>query len=481
MEQTQLVELLKSLSPDESTNFSQFIKLSQFNSSRYQRQVILLIETCLEHLKHTGPVNLTKETVYSCVFPGQEFVDGKLDKVMVEAQKVLRTFLIVGRYLREENQFQHQLDLAEEFRNRRLQNRYEQTEMKLQKSLEDAPESYERFYHQYQFEYLKYDLETIHNKGKGDLNIPNAIYALESFYYNYKLLLLNQYQLQQKIAHLSVPERLQQLIDDHFIPAIYLDGSRLLYTQKEIFELLKKSAPAPAEVRQFFNLLQENQHNFSEKCLSDFYAFLRNLCVLAVSANYENMDMAYLLHEIHKDNLERGFMHSENKISRSKYMAIANNALFIGKFDWAYAFIEKYKDELHEENETRDVYRLNLANYLFRSGKFEQCLDSIPDSSPSMLYALFGKRLELKSLYELKSDLLSYKLDAFKMFLSRTSKKIMSDAQRQAHIDFANLLYQLYSSPPGNPIRAELLTKRVLEKKQSAEYHWLLQKAQSLK
>lgn len=481
MEQTQLVELLKSLTTDESTNFSQFAWLNQFNHSRYRQQVILLLETCLNHLKCNTTAELTKETVYSIVFPGQKFVDGKLDKVMVEAQKVLRTFLIVEKYLREENQFQHQLDLAQEFRNRRLQNRYEQTELKLQKSLEEGPESYERFYQQYQFEFLKYDIETIHNTGKGDLNIPNAIYALESFYYNYKLLLLNQYQLQQKVAHLNVPERLKQLIDDHFIPSIYLDGSRLLFAQKEIFELLTKSAPTPAEVSLFFQLLQENQHNFSEKCLSDFYAFLRNLCVLAGSANHENMEMTILLHEIHKDNLERGFMHSGGKISRSKYMAIANNALYIGKFDWAYEFIEKYKNELHEETETRDVYRLNLANYLFRIGKFEECLDHIPDSSPSMIYTLFGKRLELKSLYELQSDLLSYKLDAFKMFLSRTSKKIMSDAQRNAHIDFANLLYQLEHSTPGDPRRSDVLTKRIQEKKQSAEYHWLLQKAQSLK
>jgi hypothetical protein len=186
--------------------------------------------------------------------------------------------------------------------------------------------------------------------------------------------------------------------------------------------------------------------------------------VLSISSNLENMELAYLLHEIYVDNLQRGFMHSEGKISRSKYMAIASNALFIGKFDWAYSFIEKYKNVLHEENETRDVYRLNLANYLFRTGKFEQCLDNIPDSSPSLIYALFGKRLELKALYELQSDLLPYKLDAFKMFLSRTSKKIMSDAQRQAHADFANLLYQLEHSVSGDPRRSDILIKRVSEK-----------------
>ncbi len=43
-----------------------------------------------------------------------------------------------------------------------------------------------------------------------------------------------------------------------------------------------------------------------------------------------------------------------------------------------------------------------------------------------MNYLFFGKRLELKALYELRSDLLDFKLDAFKMFLSRTSPKLLS-------------------------------------------------------
>lgn len=481
MEQTQLVELLRTLDAKEIEYFPQFTTLTQFNKSHLRKQVILLTNACLNAIASPDSSDFNRESAFALVFPNQEFVEGKLDKVMVETLKVLRTFLMVGRYLREENQFQHHLDLAQELRSRKLQTRYESAEMRLQKLLEEAPESNQFFYHKYQFEFLKYDQETVNNKAKGDLNIPNTIYALESFYYNYKLLLLNQYQLQQKIAHMEVPERLQQLIDDHFIPAIYLDGSPLLQTYKEVFELLKKQAPDSSDVKNLHKTLQNNQNKFSDSSLSDLYAFLRNLCVLSISSNLENMELAYLLHEIYVDNLQRGFMHSEGKISRSKYMAIASNALFIGKFDWAYSFIEKYKNVLHEENETRDVYRLNLANYLFRTGKFEQCLDNIPDSSPSLIYALFGKRLELKALYELQSDLLPYKLDAFKMFLSRTSKKIMSDAQRQAHADFANLLYQLEHSVSGDPRRSDILIKRVSEKKQSAEYHWLMQKAKSLK
>ena len=92
-----------------------------------------------------------------------------------------------------------------------------------------------------------------------------------------------------------------------------------------------------------------------------------------------------------------------------------------------------------------------------------------------------GKRLELKSFYEIRSDLLPYKLDAFKMFLSRTSQKLLAESQRIIHVDFANLLTQIHTSLPGDQKRSEKLVARIQEKKQAAEWRWLLEKAKALK
>jgi hypothetical protein len=96
-------------------------------------------------------------------------------------------------------------------------------------------------------------------------------------------------------------------------------------------------------------------------------------------------------------------------------------------------------------------------------------------------YQLLGKRLELKAYYELRSELLTYKLDAFKMFLSRTSKNLLSEAQRQTNMEFANLLHQLIVSSPGDLKRSEVLVARAQERKQAIEWRWLLEKAKALK
>ena len=91
------------------------------------------------------------------------------------------------------------------------------------------------------------------------------------------------------------------------------------------------------------------------------------------------------------------------------------------------------------ENETQDIYRLNLANYQFGLEQFSDCLDNIPATSPFVVYMLHGKRLELKALFELRSELLPYKLDAFKMFLRNGAKP--------------NLSKTAFRKPKKNPLR----------------------------
>ncbi len=482
MEQSQLVELIRTLKPEELAQIRHFAAIPFFNNGRMRAQIIPLLDIFLNHPWHFSEQKLEKKEVYATVFPSQEFVEGKLDKVMVEAHKVVKNFLLVQRYLREENEFGQLLDFSEEVRSRGLEGRYFKIISKLQKIQEGDPKDSGQYYHrQFLLEYAQFEEATIQNQGKGDLNIPETLHALELDYYLNQLTLLNQYLIQQKIANLEVPEGIRSLIEREHVPVKCLEESALIRINHEIFKLLKKDFPSASGIQALYDLLLITDHDIDSKYLIDFYNYLRNLCVLAISADYEKLEMASMLHTLYKDNLSRGYLHRDGKIGQSKYMAVASNALLVEEFDWALAFIEKYKHEVRGDNETQDIYRLNLANYLFKMGRYSECLDNLPDTFPIVLYLLLGKRLELKAYYELRSELLPYKLDAFKMFLSRTSQKLLSEAQRQIHTDFANFLHQIVSSIPGDPKRSDLIVSRIKEKKQSAEWRWLLEKAQALK
>jgi hypothetical protein len=482
MEKSNLVELIKTLNSEERKLVLQFSTLSYFNQGKMREYVAPILELCFVQSWDSTPQNLEKKNVYAQLFPGQDFLDGKLEKIMVEAHRLVRAFLLVQNYFRDENEFHQKLDFIEIVHKRGLTSRYQHLMMKLQKEQEDdLPKTSINTYRNFLLEYAKFEEESVRNQAKGDLNIPETLHALEMHSYHHRLELLNQFLLQQKITNLEVPDTIQFLIDNDHIPDRYLELSPPVRINFEIFKLLKKKHPDPTDVRLLFDLVLSYEKELDAKQLRDFYAYLRNFCVLTVSADYEQVEMEIVLHALHKDNLERGFMHYEGKLNRSKYWIIAHTAMKVTDLAWAFKFIETYKHEIRDENETQDLYRLNLANYLFRVGRFSECLENIPPSSPFVDYLLHGKRLELKTLYELHSELLSYKLDAFKMFLSRTSQKLLSESQRQIHTDFANLLHQLINSRPGDQKRSQLLQKRIQEKKQSAEWRWLLEKAKALK
>jgi hypothetical protein len=91
------------------------------------------------------------------------------------------------------------------------------------------------------------------------------------------------------------------------------------------------------------------------------------------------------------------------------------------------------------------------------------------------------RRLELKLYFELDSPLLPYKIDAHKMYISRASKKIISDETRELESGFINLLLQISQCPPGDKVKIGKIIQRIQEKKLIVERAWLLEKAGALK
>ncbi|MFN0216716.1 MAG: hypothetical protein ACKVT2_20860 [Saprospiraceae bacterium] len=482
MEQSQLIELIRTLLPQEKEQVLQFASLQFINTGKMRAQVIPLLKICLSHPWEDPNLELNNKQVFSVIFPGQDFIEGKLEKVRVEAHKIVRTFLSVQQYLREGNEFDQVLDLSESVKLKGLEIRYQHLLSKLQKMQAEYAWKNETYFHrQFLLEYAKHNEESRHNRLKGDLNVPAVIQTLENYAHLHRLALLNRFLLQQKVAKLDVPETIKTFLEENNVPLRCLEASASLRVNYLIFKLLSKDFLEPSDVRSLFDLLLLNEKEIDPDNLRGFYTYLRNLCVLIYNSDAQNEEINFTLHELYKDNLNRGYLHYKGKLHSVTYLGVCNNAIWVKNHDWALEFIEKYKKDLIDENETQDFYRFNLANYLFAIGRFDDCLDHIPDTSTSVVYLLQGKRLELKTLYELQSDQFSYKLDSFKMFLIRTSTKLLSDNQRQIHVDFANLLNQIINSLPGDHKRSELLVKRIQGKKQAAEWRWLLEKAKALK
>ncbi len=150
------------------------------------------------------------------------------------------------------------------------------------------------------------------------------------------------------------------------------------------------------------------------------------------------------------------------------------------ELDWAKRFVTIHENNIIGDNETRDYYHLVLANYLFHAGEFEKALDTLPQVFHDLDFHLFSRRLELKIYYELNSDLLPFKIDSFKMYLSRASHKILSVQTKDRNAHFVNLLLQFSGTAPNDKARARRLIERINEKQTVTDREWLLEKAAEL-
>ncbi|HNE29045.1 MAG TPA: hypothetical protein PLW66_07745, partial [Saprospiraceae bacterium] len=421
-----------------------------------------------------------KTQVQQLLFPGK--APGRLEKVMVEAGKLLRRFLLQQYYQEQESSVGQQLDWQKILQSRGLDGWQRQALFKLVRRQRALPggnprDSRDRF----DTEYALFLHETDHNYLRTDLNVPTALSALDGYYYLMRLNLLNQYLLQQKVRRLDLSglsgETAELSIE---VPEHLLQESPLLLISFKINRLLSQEPPPLDDFRVLAELLRQHGPALDPAVLKDFYSYLRSTCALLINAGEDNLLPFY--HQLQVESLERGYLYYDgNRIPHSAYLAVTTAALRCGNFDWALEFIEAHKGRVLGENASFDLYRLNLACYYFTMGSYQQALDLLAPTYEYLDYTLPGKRLELKILYELGSELLSYKAGAFKIFIARASRKFMPAALRKANGDFVNLLLQIIRSRPRDKARGERLCRRILARPQAAERDWLLEKAARLR
>lgn len=475
MEQTYLAALIQTLNQEEQAELERFLQSVYFNGG-VNRERICLLYGLMTTSDRDSP---KKEALFSLIFPGTVWVAGKLDKLMSELSGYIRQFLLTRYYLDEKKAFTQALDWAVIIRERGLHNRYAQNLGKAENLLQQEKiESIEYYYHQFRLAYEKFNVESLYNRIKGDLYIPEAIASLDTSFLAYRLELQNLLLLQQKLTRIELPQHLT-LHYPEFIPRQTWAGSTLLTVATKINEQLIAESPSVEAFKEILELLQAHDQHIAQVLLQNCYAYLRNLCILLIQQGQTSFTP--VLHDIQRDNLQRGYLFLNGKLSPSAYLSVARTASRVGKNEWAMDFIETYKELLLSEEDTENYYHFNKAECLFSMGRYEEALELLPQNFTDLIYLTNCKRLEIKLYYELNSDLLSYKIDAFKMFISRASKKVLADYVREMEGNFVNILLQIVQCPPGEPDKIARIVKRIQEKKVIHDRDWLLEKVQQLR
>ncbi len=479
MTSTFAIDIIQALQTEETEQFRLFLE-SPYNTRGHNiENVRPFFEVLIKAVLKGDIQKIEKEDIYRLLFPDKPFIESKIDKLMSDLKRLLERFLLTQHYFSNENEARLLLDLAADLRQRGLESRYHQALEKTKKHADaSGQESLKRLFFRYLLAKEEQEWQSTYNKGKGNLNIPETIHQLDAYYFAHRTWMLNHLMFMQKATSLSDPvEDIAKGILE--MPQISVDGSAFLSICWNVHSLLKKDV---CEVEDFQSLLKNiklNEAWLSPESLSEFYAYLRNFCVILIDDG--NAHLFPALHEINKDNLARGYFYLDGKISPNACLNITQIALNSLDTAWALSFIEAHKDRIINETEDREFYRMNKAVCLFGEKKYEEALAIIPFGSTYSAYHLMARRLELKIYYELRSDLLEHKIDAFKMFISRAGRKVFSAYLHELYTNFVNFVRQLNQSHgPQAKQRSQVLIKRIGEKKKVAERPWLLEKAREL-
>lgn len=479
MFKSQLIDLLRIFSPEEIRELQLFVASPFFNRGDFvkETQALLLYIATIDDFSEK---RLDRSLASKAVFPQTQASDGKMNKVMSELYKLSKEFLYIRKCTDKGNEFRQLLAQASIYRIRLLENRYTNAINKLETYQKEVPyRDLDFFERQFLLDFELHTYGYLHNRKKDDIHIQKALESLDLYYFSLKTELLNRYLLQQKIALLDITEEITEAIKESHLPERYADAYPVLCISYKIFRLLEKEQPDVSEFEELHGLLREHESEVQPELLKTYYTFIRNFCVLLVNGGQS--EFLPMLFRLQKEHYERGYMHHYGgKISATAFLSLCNAALKLGENEWAKEFVHVHENRVLDDNESQDYYHLILANYHFHVGAFDTALDILPPSFQDLDFHLFSRRLELKIYYEQNSDLLPFKIDAFKMYLSRASQKVLSASAKERNSNFVNLLFQLHGTNRGDTPRARRLIERIRQKQTVTDREWLLEKAEEL-
>ena len=480
MEKSNLIELIKTLTIKEIKIFLLFLDSPYFSKGRYKKEAKNLFILIQKYAPQYENAKLSKENVYAQIFPTEPFTDGRIEKVMTELYKSIRLFLITEYNLRPENEYSNQVDFATILHKKGLNHKATALTSTILDELNSKMDKTDKSYaDQFNASDLKHVLETENNQWKDDLSIGMSLRYLDLYYYANRLRLLNHYLLISLHSKVVINIDIEKEKSMFHLFKIEADEAPSVFVAQKVFELYTSPNPSYADFENLFQLIVQYEQSIDASSIKHYFSYLRNYCSLLI--NKGHTELWAILHKIHLDNLQKGYFFYEDRIPPGSYGNIINAALEIGEYVWAKEFMDTYKDHIVGDNQTKDQYHFNLAKYFFARGQFEDALACLPPIFQNLDIQLFARRLELKSYYEIGSDLLFYKLDAFKMYINRASKKILSDDTRERNTNFVNILFQITQSKPGDPNRKEIILKRIHEKSILTDKKWLIEKVNKLK
>ncbi len=464
MYKSKLMDLIKSMSKAEISDFSDFINSPYFNK---KKELVVLFEYIKSTMPYYDHAKLKKETVYKTMFPDStEFNEKQFGYLMSYLSNKIEVFY--QNQMFKKDVVYPDYYLLKTYLDKSLFKHYEGTLKKVKLSF-DKMQNRDNSY------YLKKYL--IHYLGdayylKRRLRIYDENIQLSNDYLDYYFLL-------NKLKNsCSMMDREKFIAAKHDYPFLkesvnYIKSNNknindqpgiIMYT--EILDMLTAEAPE----KHFENLkalIGNYVSVFKREENHNIYLYAINFCARKIREGESKYIEEAL--NIYVDGIEREVFFQDGFLSPWTFTNASRLSILLKKYDWNEQFISKYHSMLPASFQ-QNVLNYNLAELYYHTKEFDKSIHHLNKVEFSdFTYSLGSRVILAKVYYETNEEeaLLSL-IASFSIFLKRNKK--ITNPVKLPFLNFCDLLNRIMRKKKLDKLKAKIeLTESLADKK------WLLQ------
>lgn len=452
MKNIKLFDLLARLKHPEWKAFVKFVE------SRCHKQDALPLKA-LQLLDKYHPAfykaKVSKEKLFKKLFPGQPYLENKLNKLFSELIHVYEEFAVLE--LSAPCLATKALKLSEFYLQRSMYKFFVSNQKQVVALISEYPEGSRKNLLRYEYEVLQ-----LHYQSKLDernLSFQVAFDTLKEFAAAEQLRWEN-------LAIIHLPKPLSEHETTNLFFLAHQQLRALLETQsEEDFEKLMTWA-------------KQNLVIFEKEPSREILGVLKDFCIRKL-ANGESRYYAQLL-EIYEFYIALGIIcEADAYIKTATYKNYITCCLKLKMTNRAEAFLEEYKNYIDPEL-ANDVYLYNKANILFEKGDLDTAHQLLLTAGfEDLFYKISARRLQIKIYFEMArqddslTDMLDNALNAFKKYIYTSSD--LPAPYLQANKSFIKYTSNLIENKLSAQKRIDL-EREVSQAPNLAEREWLLNK-----
>lgn len=484
MQDSKLIEIIKLFTQQEIKSFEKFIASPYFSPGR---DVSGLFNVLKKYYPGFSSDKLSKENVFTSLFPKEKFNEKKLQNLTSDLIKMAEQFLVHESI--DLNEIEFDETLAGTYKDKKSDKLWFKTLNSLDKKISgllfssdvcfEREEKHGKMLEDYYLAANKFDKCLL-------IRIKHSEYSILNFLVNFlrkqrdKVVFKNGYNMDFTSPLI---DSVYESIDlEKMLKLLKEKKSEWLWLIEIYYYALRSIQNVEDETlfKKFQELFYENIDKFSRK--EQYFIFNDFIACIYAKSDKLGIRSTREEFEIFKKMLEHNVYSPDEKdfMSVLLYRNILGMAVSLKEYIWIEGFIKDFSSKLKPEYRT-NMENLAKANLYFGRGKYENALENLSKIPYDVfIYKIDIKNLMLRIYYEMNLfDQAFSMIDAFKHFLSSTQE--ISDYFKDQQYKFVIIYNKLLKAKAENNFDdMGFITKEISQTESLASREWLLEKAAGL-